>query len=732
MNRVSRLDLRLFAACSLLLLAAQCAFAGLLDGQSRSDLRRLYRFRRTNSAARVYATSSEQRMQLLQQGLLPEGVVGQLRTTAGAGTVPLYSFTMAGGDVVLTHSEVELGDLRSQAGITENGIIGYLYLDPPAGIPTVPVYRLFSRNTLAHVYTSDSLERDRLIAQGYFYQQSFGPYAFLVQDLATTRPLYITPIHERAYTDGRTLEELRRMKRLLAPTGGGPSVRLGWAKSYWYLTDNGDGPALSDILDLAREAPIPLVLILNGGRWMCEDEEAAKLDTLRRWGESVPLYQLAWTWNKQVERHLYTISPEERDKLGQYERVVAGVYRGQVEGTVPLYRLFFESTGDHLFTIDESERALALEQGAADGGTAAYVFPAAAADTVPLYRLATRTAGDHYYTTDGAERDLLLNAGSFVDEGISCYVYRYPLTTLNQADLPLYRYEPGKQFVSLSRLNAPHYRWKREALVRAAQRISAWAQANPELFVGVTIDPETLLNDDPGLGFADYNPIVIEEWHQWLANTGIYDPVDGTYKGQGRKPALALAELAAQLAQPFRSWEDVQPPRSSNGTRLWQLWRDFCRAMVQNHNQDMADWLVEGGLPREIIFAHQTPNIDAERFGDTPDSAILRSPEGVALTGGVTAFGGHARQYDLFANLVSRGIRYWGLFEYNPTELSATVPVSFEVALDSLLGLSASDVSIIAPYKWPVDEQLPGARIEGTPFHTALAEFIRRYGTLLR
>jgi hypothetical protein len=176
----------------------------------------------------------------------------------------------------------------------------------------------------------------------------------------------------------------------------------------------------------------------------------------------------------------------------------------------------------------------------------------------------------------------------------------------------------------------------------------------------------------------------------------------------------------------------VQPPRSSNGTRLWQLWRDWCRAMVRNHNQDMADWLVEGGVPREIIFAHQTPNIDPERFGDTPDSAVLRSPEGVSLTGGITAFGLHARQYDLFANLVGRGIRYWGLFEYNPTELSDTAPVSYEVAMESLLGVSASDVSIIAPYKWPVDEQLPGARIEGAPFQAVLADFIRRYGRLLR
>jgi hypothetical protein len=719
------------AACFALLLTVQCAVAGPLDGQSRPDLRRLYRFRRSG-AMRAYTSSLDERLLLLIRGLVPDGVLGQVRVSAAPGTVPLYSITLAGGDVVLTYSEAEAVDLRSQVSVNDNGVVGYVYTDPPVGIPNVPLYRMYSRGTQAHVYTTDPTERDRLLIQGYFLQQSFGPYVYLVQDLSTTRPLFIAPIHEHAYTDGRTLEELRRMKRLLAPDGGGPSVRLGWAKSYWYLTDSGNGPALSDILELARTAPIPLVLILNGGRWMCEDENAAELDTLRRLGESVPLYQLTWLWNKQSAKHLYTIRPEERAMVGTYERIVAGVYRSRVDGTVPLYRLFFGKNGDHLFTVDESERSAALEQGAVEEAIAAYVFPSATDDTVPLYRLANRTAGDHFYTTDAAERAALLGSGAFVDEGIACHVHPFPLTTLTQSDLPLYRYIPGKQFVSLSRLNAPHYRWKREALVRAGQRLKAWAQENPELLVGVTIDPETLLNDEPGLGFADYNPIVIEEWHQWLANSGIYDPVSGAYRGKGRKPSIALEELAAQLGRPYRSWADVLPPRSSDGTRLWQLWRDWCRQMVQNHNQDMADWLVEGGIPREMIFAHQTPNIDPERFGDTPDSAILRSPEGVSITGGITAFGGHARQYDLFANLVSRGIRYWGLFEYNPTELSATVPVSYDAAMDSLLGLSASDVSIIAPYKWPVDEQLPGARIEGTPFQAVLADFIRRYGSVLR
>ena len=37
---------------------------------------------------------------------------------------------------------------------------------------------------------------------------------------------------------------------------------------------------------------------------------------------------------------------------------------------------------------------------------------------------------------------------------------------------------------------------------------------------------------------ADYNPLAIEEWKQWLQNTGIYGS-GGDYFGAGRVPAFA-------------------------------------------------------------------------------------------------------------------------------------------------------------------------------------------------
>src|SRR5207302_601632 len=101
----------------------------------------------------------------------------------------------------------------------------------------------------------------------------------------------------------------------------------------------------------------------------------------------------------------------------------------------------------------------------------------------------------------------------------------------------------GKQFVSLSRLNMVRYRQKQAALTLAAQRIASWSRANPNLLVAVTIDSETLLNDNPGLGYTDYNPVVLQEWRQWMSNTGIYDPVNGQYKGQGRNPPLTLVDI---------------------------------------------------------------------------------------------------------------------------------------------------------------------------------------------
>src|SRR5205823_183485 len=135
-------------------------------------------------------------------------------------------------------------------------------------------------------------------------------------------------------------------------------------------------------------------------------------------------------------------------------------------------------------------------------------------------------------------------------------------------------------------------------------------------------------------------------------------------------------------------------------------WRTFSRRMIAHHNQDMADWIAASGIPRGQIFAHQTPVVNPEFFGDTLDTAVLHDPDGTALTGGITAFGTNARRYDLFQELLGRGVRSWGLFEYNPTQLSLSDPAAYQDAMTSLLGIAFSDVSLIAPYKWPNDDDL--------------------------
>jgi hypothetical protein len=75
--------------------------------------------------------------------------------------------------------------------------------------------------------------------------------------------------------------------------------------------------------------------------------------------------------------------------------------------------------------------------------------------------------------------------------------------------------------------------YKKRNVQASASTIASWASSNPSLFVGVSLDSETIM---PG-NQADYNPLAIEEWKQWLQNNGIYGP-GGDYFGAGRVPAF--------------------------------------------------------------------------------------------------------------------------------------------------------------------------------------------------
>jgi subtilisin family serine protease len=134
---------------------------------------------------------------------------------------------------------------------------------------------------------------------------------------------------------------------------------------------------------------------------------------------TVPLYRY---WNPSIGDHFYTTDFNE---LGYgasgwgFERIECHVYTQQAPGTVPLYRYWNPSIGDHFYTTDFNE----LGYGASGWSferVECYVYNQQAAGTVPLYRYWNPSIGDHFYTTDFNE--LGYGASGWGFENIQGYV----------------------------------------------------------------------------------------------------------------------------------------------------------------------------------------------------------------------------------------------------------------------------------------------------------------------
>lgn len=91
-------------------------------------------------------------------------------------------------------------------------------------------------------------------------------------------------------------------------------------------------------------------------------------------------------------------------------------------------------------------------------------------------------------------------------------------TSMSNTGSSYYAHNGGSNYFSLSRLNMVYRNYKKRNVQASASVLASWAASNPSLFVGVSLDSETIM---PG-NQADYNPLAVKEWKQWLQNTGIY------------------------------------------------------------------------------------------------------------------------------------------------------------------------------------------------------------------
>ena len=131
-----------------------------------------------------------------------------------------------------------------------------------------------------------------------------------------------------------------------------------------------------------------------------------------------------------TQTQFYTTTDIERDTiletLPQYELEgisfvgVADPEEGDpLTGTSPVYRFFNTSTGIHLYTADENERAFVeenLDNYVAEG-TPYYGYDTQVEGTVPLYRFYNSELDAHFYTPSSEERDFFIESPDYEPEG---------------------------------------------------------------------------------------------------------------------------------------------------------------------------------------------------------------------------------------------------------------------------------------------------------------------------
>jgi hypothetical protein len=141
--------------------------------------------------------------------------------------------------------------------------------------------------------------------------------------------------------------------------------------------------------------------------------------------------------------HFYTTNINEigtafKGLKGRYNYISEGIqcllYTRKVKGSVPLYRYFKGSVGDHFYTTNAQEIATTTPGhkgrfGYVSEGITGYCFPHAVHGTVPLYRYWNGKGSDHFYTTNGGEIGTTIRGHvgryGYRSEGVTCHVIPY-------------------------------------------------------------------------------------------------------------------------------------------------------------------------------------------------------------------------------------------------------------------------------------------------------------------
>jgi len=278
-----------------------------------------------------------------------------------------------------------------------------------------------------------------------------------------------------------------------------------------------------------------------------------------------------------------------------------------------------------------------------------------------------------------------------------------------------------------------HY--KRRNLQAAAQRIVEFARTDPELFIGINLDPDTTINPFfEGHQWYDYNPGTLRQFRHWLAGTGPYAgetaPGVPDLSDYRRANPLTLERVNLYAGRDWKSWDEVDPPRhyqDDSDHRMTAFWNDpwhhewevFRRHVIDLHYDEVSTWLVEAGVPAARIFSSQgfmAPHDRVQPFAVRIDSPTKNYDSGGVSVEGAKPKHGHIgaviygpaayndipmeTKESLFATF-HRFDPGWAIVEYNTADLRVPkwLP-NYEQAYRSFRDAFNFGARFISPMAW--------------------------------
>lgn len=304
--------------------------------------------------------------------------------------------------------------------------------------------------------------------------------------------------------------------------------------------------------------------------------------------------------------------------------------------------------------------------------------------------------------------------------------------------------------------------YKRRNLQAAGRIIAEFARRDPDLFVGINLDPDTVQNPFfEERQWYDYNRDTVRQFRYWLAGTGPYQGrgdsgVPDLSRYRRAKP-LRLVDVNRLSGREFRRWGDVDPPRSfpRDGRPFWNdpwshEWEVFRRHLIDLHYDELSQWLTQVGIPSDRIFSSQ--GFMAPHDAAMPFAVRVQSPSknydsgGISVEGaipsnghlGAVLYGPAARneirmetEDSLFATF-RRMDPGWGIMEFNTADLRAPSQLpTYEMAYKTFRDAFNFGARLVSPMAWGGSDGLQAGQPgyvsymawRNTPLEEAMRDF---------